>query len=145
MILTRNKKIYFDCKIEDNFSSRLILFLLHFAFFLTSYKDQNDKKLLQNIYDFIFKQIDLSLRESGEGDVSVNKKMKTYINIFHSIISQVEKWDDKNTDNKNDILKNYLFYNIDTPILASYFDKYLIYLRNKNLNFFTKSVNKHKF
>jgi len=145
MTLTRNKNIFFDCKIEDNFSSRLILFLLHFAFFLTSYKDQNDKKLLQNIYDFIFKQIDLSLRESGEGDVSVNKKMKTYINIFHSIIPHIEKWDDKNVDNKNDILKNYLFYNNDSPILASYFDKYLIYLRNKNLNFFTKSVNKHKF
>ena len=71
--------------------------------------------------------------------------MKTYINIFHSIIPPLEKWDDKNVDNKNDILKNYLFYNNDSPILASYFDKYLIYLTNKNLNFFTKSVNKHKF
>ena len=145
MTLTRNKNIFFDCKIEDNFSSRLILFLLHFAFFLTSYKDQNDKKLLQNIYDFIFKQIDASLRESGDGDVSVNKKMKTYINVFHSIIPQIEKWNDKNIDNKNDILKKYLFYNNKLPILASYFDKYLIYLTNKNLNFFTKSVNKHKF
>tara|TARA_B100000965_G_scaffold300107_1_gene258515 strand:+ start:1741 stop:2214 length:474 start_codon:yes stop_codon:yes gene_type:complete len=145
MCLTRNKKIFFDCDIKDNFSSRLILFLLHFAFFLTSYKDANDKKLLQNIYDFIFKQIDASLRESGDGDVSVNKKMKTYINVFHSIIPQIEKWNDKNIDNKNDILKKYLFYNNKLPILASYFDKYLIYLTNKNLNFFTKSVNKHKF
>ena len=121
MCLTRNKKIFFDCDIKDNFSSRLILFLLHFAFFLTSYKDANDKKLLQNIYDFIFKQIDASLRESGDGDVSVNKKMKTYINVFHSIIPQIEKWNDKNIDyreifsNEGSILSKivYLMYYVD--------------------------------
>ena len=137
--------IHYQLYLKLFYFSLKILFLLHFAFFLTSYKDANDKKLLQNIYDFIFKQIDASLRESGDGDVSVNKKMKTYINVFHSIIPQIEKWNDKNIDNKNDILKKYLFYNNKLPILASYFDKYLIYLTNKNLNFFTKSVNKHKF
>ena len=143
--LTRNKNLYFKCNIEDNFSSRLILFLLHFSFFLSIYKENNNKKLMQNIYDFIFKQVDLSLRESGDGDVSVNKKMKNYINVFHSIIIDLMKWDHKNIDKKNDILKKYLYYDNKSNILASYFDKYLIYLRNNNLNFFTKSVNKHKF
>ncbi len=100
---------------------------------------------MQNIYDFIFKQVDLSLRESGDGDVSVNKKMKNYINVFHSIIIDLMKWDHKSIDKKNDILKKYLYYDNKSNILASYFDKYLIYLRNNNLNFFTKSVNKHKF
>ena len=100
---------------------------------------------MQKIYDFIFRQFDLSLRESGDGDVSVNKKMKTYINIFHSILIDIINWDDKKIDKKNDILKKYLYYDNKSNILASYFDKYLIYLRNNNLNFFTKSVNKHKF
>ena len=145
MILTRNKNLYFKCKIEDNFSSRLILFLLHFSFFLTIYKQSNNKKLLQSIYDFIFKQIDLSLRESGDGDISVNKKMKNYVNIFHSILIDIINWNDKIIDNKNNILKKYLYYDNKSSILASYFDKYLIYLTNKNLNFFTKSLNKHKF
>ena len=143
--LTRNKNLYFKCKIEDNFSSRLILFLLHFSFFLSTYKENNNKELMQNIYDFIFRQIDLSLRESGDGDVSVNKKMKNYINVFHSILIDIINWDNKIIDNKNDIMKKYLFYDNKSNILASYFDNYLIYLRNKNLNFFAKSVNKHKF
>ena len=145
MALTRNKKLYFDCKIEDNFSSRLTLFLFHFAFFLNLYKDKNNKKLLQNIYDFIFRQIDISLRESGDGDVSVNKKMKKYINILHSIIYDIENWKDKNNLNKNEILEKYLFYDNKSNLLASYFDKYSIYLRNNNLNFFAEGVNKHKF
>tara|TARA_B100000965_G_scaffold321403_1_gene282726 strand:- start:368 stop:670 length:303 start_codon:yes stop_codon:yes gene_type:complete len=100
---------------------------------------------MQNIYDFIFRQIDLSLRESGDGDVSVNKKMKTYINTFHSILIDIINWDDKNIEEKNNLLKKYLYYDSNTNILASYFDKYSIYLNNNNLNFFTKSVNKHKF
>ena len=144
MLLTRNKNLFFDCKIEDNFSSRLILFLFHFAFFFHIYKD-NDKKLLQDIYDFIFRQVDLSLREKGYGDITVNKKMKNFINIFHSIINDIKNWNVENYENKNKILEKYLFFNYKSNLLASYLDKYSIYLKNNNLNFFTKSVNKHKF
>tara|TARA_B100000965_G_C19432187_1_gene686930 strand:+ start:477 stop:950 length:474 start_codon:yes stop_codon:yes gene_type:complete len=145
MSLTRNKKLFFDCKIEDNFSSRLIVFLLHFAFFLRVYREKNNHKLLQSIYDFIFRQLDLSLRESGDGDVSVNKKMKNYINLFHAIILDLDNWNSLTVENKNKKIEKYLFYNNKSQLLASYFDKYLIYLKNNNLNFFTKSVNKHKF
>ena len=55
--LTRNKELYKDFKIQDTFSDRLIFFLLHFAFFLKVYKKDNNKKLLQEIYDYIFRQI----------------------------------------------------------------------------------------
>ncbi|MDC3369934.1 ubiquinol-cytochrome C reductase, partial [Candidatus Pelagibacter ubique] len=52
-----------------------IFFLLHFAFFLKVYKENNDKKILQEIYDFTFRQVELSIREIGYGDQSINKKM----------------------------------------------------------------------
>ena len=44
-----------------------------------------------------------------------------------------------------EILEKYLFYDNKSNLLASYFDKYSIYLRNNNLNFFAEGVNKHKF
>ena len=66
--LTRNKDLYQKFKIQDTFSDRLIFFLLHFAFFLKVYKEHNDKKLLQEIYDFTFRQVELSIREIGYGD-----------------------------------------------------------------------------
>ena len=60
------------------------------------------KKILQEIYDFNFRQLELSIREIGYGDQSINKKMKDYINFFHSIISEIHFWDelDKNEKKK---------------------------------------------
>jgi cytochrome b pre-mRNA-processing protein 3 len=43
---------------------------------------------LQEIYDFVFRQLELSIREIGYGDQSINKKMKDYLNLFHSIIDR---------------------------------------------------------
>ena len=65
---------------------------MHFAFFLKVYKNKENTKLLQEIYDFCFKQLELSIREIGYGDQSINKKMKDYLNMFHSIISETIEW-----------------------------------------------------
>ena len=74
--LTRNKILYKNTSNNESFSDRLIIFLIHFAFFLKLFKNQASKKNLQNLYDFVFRQIELSIREIGYGDASVNKKMK---------------------------------------------------------------------
>ena len=71
--LTRNKLLYHNIGSEEVFSYRLTLFLIHFAFFLKVFKNENNKKLMQNIYDYNFKQIEISIREIGYGDVSINK------------------------------------------------------------------------
>ena len=91
--LTRNKELYKDFKKQDNFSDRLIYFLLHFAFFFKEFKVSDNKAILQEIYDFSFKQLELSIREIGYGDQSINKKMKDYLNLFHSIIDKIHYWD----------------------------------------------------
>ena len=56
----------------------------------TLYK--KNEKTLQKLYDFNFRQLELSIREIGYGDQSINKKMKDYINVFHSIISEIHFW-----------------------------------------------------
>ena len=96
--LTTNKNLYKHFDKQDTFSDRLIFFLIHFAFFLKTYKNEKNSKLLQEIYDFNFRQLELSLREIGYGDQYINKKMKDYINLFHSIISEIHFWEsyDKN-------------------------------------------------
>ena len=86
---TRNKDLYTSLNRKDNFSDRLRLFLLHFAFFLKNFKNKENKEVLQEIYDFNFRQLELSIREIGYGDQSINKKMKIYINLFHSIIDAI--------------------------------------------------------
>jgi len=143
--LTRNKKLYKNFSCQDTFSDRLIYFLFHFAFFLKVFKKSNKKKKLQEIYDHIFKYLELSVREMGYGDATINKKMKNYLNLFHSILDQINNWEAKSNSQKSKILSDFLHIDINTCNLIDYFDNYLIYLLNNTLNFNIKGVIKVKF
>ena len=138
--LTTNKLLYKSLNKQDSFNDRLIIFLLHFAFFLKNFKNDENEKILQDIYDFNFRQLELSIREIGYGDQSINKKMKDYINVFHAIISDIHFWNDNDLEKKKEIISKFLenFTNIDE--LVEYFDKYLVNLSKKTLNSYLKSV-----
>ena len=125
---------------EDNFSDRLTLFLIHFAFFLKNFKNKENKDILQKIYDFNFRQLELSIREIGYGDQSINKKMKVYLNLFHAIVSDIHFWDKLDKSEKLKKLSNYLEDFKEIDILVEYFDDFTVNLNKKNLNFFLKSV-----
>ena len=122
---TRNKDLYKHLNREDNFSDRLTIFLLHFSFFLKNFKTEENKIVLQEIYDFNFRQLELSIREIGYGDQSINKKMKNYINLFHSMVSEIHFWDNLSRSEKFDKISNFLneFGNIDH--LVDYFENHL--------------------
>ena len=137
---SRDKDLYKSLNRKDEFSDRLTLFLIHFAFFLKTYKNEENKDILQKIYDFNFRQLELSIREIGYGDQSINKKMKVYLNLFHSIVSEIHFWDNLDKNEKSKKLSSFLedFQEID--ILVQYFDDFSLNLRKKNLNFFLKSV-----
>ena len=138
--LTTNKLLYKNLGKQDTFNDRLIIFLFHFAFFLKVFKSAENEKILQNIYDFNFRQLELSIREIGYGDQSINKKMKDYINTFHAIVSDVHFWDYLDIKKKKEIILNFLgnFNNIDE--LVEYFDKFIENLSKKTLNSYLKSV-----
>jgi|TARA_B100000767_G_scaffold83425_1_gene80329 cytochrome b pre-mRNA-processing protein 3 len=141
--LTRNKELYKDFKFQDTFSDRLIFFLLHFAFFLKIYKPNNDKKILQEIYDYIFRQVELSIREIGYGDQSINKKMKDYLNLFHGMIDKLHNWDDLTLNSKATILEIFLDNAVNYENLVDYFENYQLNLINNTLNSYIKGVIKH--
>ena len=138
--LTRNKDLYKNLNRDDNFSDRLTLFLLHFSFFLKNFKDEKNKEILQEIYDFNFRQLELSIREIGYGDQSINKKMKVYINLLHSMVSEIHFWDTLNKKEKLNKISIFLseFQNIED--LLEYFEEFDENLSKKNLNYYLKSV-----
>ena len=137
---TRNKDLYKNLNREDNFSDRLTLFLLHFSFFLKNYKKDENKSVLQEIYDFNFRQLELSIREIGYGDQSINKKMKDYINLFHSMVSEIHFWEDLSKHDKLKKISIFLsdFGNIE--YLLDYFENFNDDLSKKTLNSYLKSV-----
>ena len=137
---SRNKDLYKSLNREDNFSDRLTFFLIHFAFFLKSYKNKENRDILQRIYDFNFRQLELSIREIGYGDQSINKKMKTYLNLFHAIVSDIHFWDELDKSQKSKKLSFFLNDFDEIDILVDYFDGFAMNLKKKTLNFFLKSV-----
>jgi len=137
---TRNKDLYKNLNREDNFSDRLTLFLLHFSFFLKNFKNDENKIVLQEIYDFNFRQLELSIREIGYGDQSINKKMKDYINLFHAMVSEVHFWNELSKSEKLKKIEIFLseFGNIE--YLLDYFEQFNEKLKKKTLNSYLKSV-----
>jgi cytochrome b pre-mRNA-processing protein 3 len=138
--LTRNKKLYETLNRNDIFSDRLYFFLLHFAFLLKNFKSDENQKKLQEIYDLNFRQLELSIREIGYGDQSINKKMKDYINLFHGMLSDIHFWNNLNVTMKIDLLKKYLSDYDDLSDIVVYFDDFNDYLSKKTLKLFLKSV-----
>lgn len=132
--------MYKDFTTNDEFSDRLIFFLIHFAFFLKIFKNEENKEILQEIYDFTFRQLELSIREIGYGDQSINKKMKDYLNIFHGMIDKFHYWENYDERQKKDILDKFISKSQNSSFLLNYFEKYLLLLKKNTLNSYLKSV-----
>tara|TARA_B100000029_G_scaffold175919_1_gene173175 strand:- start:506 stop:979 length:474 start_codon:yes stop_codon:yes gene_type:complete len=143
--LTRNKSLYLNLKKNESFSDRIIFLLLHLSFFVKIYKKNTSKKELQEIYDYIFRQIEISIREIGYGDVSINKNMKKYLNFFYYILLKIDLWDSCNFDKKCENLKNILDNINNISFYVNYFDKLSSFYKNTALNYFTKDIEEHKF
>ena len=137
---SRNKSIFSLFTKNDTFSDRLLIFLFHFGFFLKEYKKTVNKELLQNVFDYILKELEISIREIGYGDASINKKMKVYVNSLYSIIEKIDNWENLNSSEKNIIFES--FFNIDGDLtkLIKYFDKYSLFLQKNSFNLFVNGV-----
>ena len=137
---SRNKDLYKNLNRVDNFSDRLTIFLLHFSFFLKNYKSEENRIILQEIYDFNFKQLELSIREIGYGDQSINKKMKDYVNLFHSMVSEIHFWDNLTKTEKLNKISIFLSDFQNNQYLLDYFEDFNTNLSKKTLNSYLKSV-----
>ena len=137
---TRNKLLYKNTNIDETFSLRLTFFLIHFAFFLKNYKLNNDKNIMQDIYDYNFRQIEISIREIGYGDVSINKKMKDYLNLFHKIIIDLHGWESYDDNKKSTFFSNFISKDNNSSFFIDYFKNYQNFLKKNSLNSFIKDI-----
>ena len=137
---SRNKKIFSIFTQKDTFSDRLIILLFHLGFFIKNYKSSVEKNEMQKIYDYIFRQLELSIREIGYGDQSINKKMKEYINVFHGMVSDIHFWETLSKIEKLNKISNFLVDIENTEYLVDYFEDFNQNLSKKTLNSYLKSV-----
>ena len=137
--LTRNKNLYNQQK-QDTFYDRMIIFFFHLSFLLKNYKNIENRKDIQNFFDFCVRQIELSIREIGYGDATINKKMKDYINLLFSIINEIDSWDTKDNSKKEKIIKNYISNTVEIDIYLDYFEKYCFFLANNSFKNLSKDI-----
>ena len=137
--LTRNKNLY-NSNLQDTFYDRIIILFFHLAFLLKEYKDKETKKNLQNFFDFCVRQIELSIREIGYGDATINKKMKDYVNLLFSIIDKIDKWETMNKSQKIQIMKLYTKDSSDLDNNLKYFEKYRLFLSKNTFNNLSKDI-----
>ena len=112
---------------------------------MSIFKSEVKKNTLQEIFDYFFKQLELSIREKGYGDASINKKMKLYVNIFYSILIKIENWDNTAKFEKNQIFSEYIDLDENSLLLSEYFEIYIEYLRKNTFNSLLKGVIKLNF
>ena len=143
LFLSRNKLFYTKFNLEDNFQNRINLIFLHISFIFIKIKQKNEnylyKEFQQKVFDHIFKQIELNMRELGYGDVTVNKNMKFLVKVFYNILLNCENYITKSYNNKRLFLDNELINNSEIKgannnDLVSYFDKYQAFCLDLSLD-----------
>ena len=137
---SRNKSIFSYFTKKDTFSDRLLIFFFHFGFFLKEYKKTQSKDLLQEVFDYVIRELEISIREIGYGDASINKKMKIYINSLYSILEKIDNWNNLKMSEKNLIFQSFLNIEGNNHELVKYFDKYSIFLKKNSFNSFLNGV-----
>ena len=71
--------------------------------------------------------------------------MKSYINIFYSILTKIEDWENLDQESQNQIFKFYLNIKKESFLLPEYFQKYRNYLKKSTFNSLLKGVIKPNF
>jgi len=137
--LTRNKSLY-NQKVQDSFYDRMIIFFFHLAFLLKIFKNIESKSILQKFFDFSVKQLELSIREIGYGDASINKKMKDYVNLLFSIIDKIDSWENLETKDKIIIFKFYIEGSNNYENFVDYFEKYRNFLSKNTFKNLSKDI-----
>ena len=142
---SRSKFFYLKLDIDDNFESRFDIIILHsfIIFYFLKNITENEKKLSQLLFDYMFNDFDNNLREMGFGDIAVNKKMKVFVTAFYGRIAQYSKGMDAYYSN-NDIklLKKTILNNLKIDFLYRKLDQYSWQYCNKGFFNFKKFIPK---
>tara|TARA_B100001540_G_C15749258_1_gene616128 strand:- start:698 stop:1195 length:498 start_codon:yes stop_codon:yes gene_type:complete len=138
--LSRNIFFYNKMGLKDDFQTRVILIFIHLSIILIILKNKKIK-LPQEIYDNIFLNIEYNLRELGDGDVAVNKKMKILNKVFYDILLKLNSSDSNKFKVSKNLIKKHLLIKSDSndkivlqigEYLESFYD-FCFELKDKNM------------
>ena len=88
----REPKFYSDLGVPDTVDGRFELVVLHAFLVLRRLKPGSGgaSPIAQALFDVMFEDMDLSLREMGAGDMGVGKRVKSMVQAFYGRIASYE-------------------------------------------------------
>ena len=88
----RNPKFYQDLLVPDTIDGRFEMISLHVFLVLRRLRrsSKGASELSQALFDYMFQDMDLSLREMGAGDMGVGKRVKAMIQGFYGRVASYE-------------------------------------------------------
>lgn len=113
----RDPKFYRDFSVPDTVDGRFEMISLHVFLVLRRLRRSSEgaSKLSQALFDYMFEDMDLCLREMGAGDMGVGKRVKSMIQAFYG---RVASYEEGLTDGKK-ILEAALLRNVYGTINSS--------------------------
>jgi len=131
--LSRNKLFYTKFALADTFQNRINLIFFHISFIFIKVNENKEKiiykQFYQKLFDLLFTQIELNMRELGYGDVAVNKNMKFLVKCFYNILLFCERYNKKEEKNKKTFFNEHLKRSLEEKIknndnLIDYFNQF---------------------
>ena len=141
--LSRDKLFFTKFALADTFQNRIYLIFIHISFLFIKIKQNNQKEIYkifyQKMFDLIFKNIELNMREIGYGDIVTNKNMKFLVKTFYNILLNCENFNWRSLNLKKMFFFKYLEHNYmkkkaDNVPLIEYFDKYQAFCLDLSLD-----------
>ena len=133
LLLSRNKLFYTKFDLIDAFQNRIHLIFIHISFIFIKIKQNHKNKMFkifyQNLFDLIFANIELNMREIGYGDTTINKNMRFLTKAFYNVLLHCEKYKKMNEEEKKVFFNKYLAQNniknnANIKDIVEYFNKY---------------------
>ena len=87
----RSSAFYDTCQVPDSVDGRFEMIALHCYLLMHEFNAQDNKKMAQALFDVFFKNMDLSIREMGVGDLSVPKHMRRMMKGFNGRATSYEE------------------------------------------------------
>ena len=109
---SRRQEFYTEFEVADTFDGRFDMLCLIISIYMQklSQDKEKTKQFSQNLFDAMFKDIDLTLREMGAGDLGVGKRVKAMSESFMGRLTKYsESVENKDATMLADILSRNLY------------------------------------
>lgn len=133
----REPRFYLEYSVPDTVDGRFEMLSIHMFLVLRRLR-RSPEDVSQALFDHMFEDMDLSLREMGAGDMGVGKRVKTMIQAFYGRVSSYEEGLQANGDLLEAALMRNVYGTVDeasgaAQILAQYVRTQDSYLRTIKL------------